>query len=115
MNILRPIGIILIIAFLAFSCKDKKVSEESSQPEQKKQEKIVDVKPDTLKTAKVEIEEEPKEVWPKMILVKKGEWIYQIARREYGDMRAWEKIYEANKDKISDPDLIYPDQELILP
>jgi nucleoid-associated protein YgaU len=33
----------------------------------------------------------------------------------YDDWRQWTRIYEANKDKISDPDLIYPDQVLDIP
>ncbi|MCS6873616.1 MAG: LysM peptidoglycan-binding domain-containing protein [Pyrinomonadaceae bacterium] len=28
---------------------------------------------------------------------------------------SWQKIFEANKDKISDPDKIYPGQELVIP
>jgi nucleoid-associated protein YgaU len=33
----------------------------------------------------------------------------------YDDWRQWTRIYEANKDKISDPDLIHPDQVLDIP
>lgn len=33
----------------------------------------------------------------------------------YSKSRDWPKIYEANKDKIRDPDLIYPNQELTIP
>lgn len=28
---------------------------------------------------------------------------------------SWQKIYEANRDKIDDPDKIYPGQELVIP
>ncbi|RMG02700.1 MAG: LysM peptidoglycan-binding domain-containing protein [Acidobacteria bacterium] len=28
---------------------------------------------------------------------------------------SWQKIFEANRDKISDPDKIYPGQELVIP
>lgn len=28
---------------------------------------------------------------------------------------SWQAIYEANRDKISDPDKIYPGQELVIP
>lgn len=33
----------------------------------------------------------------------------------YSNSRDWPKIYEANKDKIRDADLIYPNQELTIP
>ena len=33
----------------------------------------------------------------------------------YGDYRKWTLIYEANKDRIKDPDLIFPSQELVIP
>ena len=33
----------------------------------------------------------------------------------YGDADKWHAIYEANRDKIKDPDLIHPGQVLTLP
>jgi nucleoid-associated protein YgaU len=51
----------------------------------------------------------------KKILVKKGEWLYEIARKEYGNSQSWKKIYEANKKLIDNPDMIYPNQEFIIP
>ena len=33
----------------------------------------------------------------------------------YNDAREWPRIYEANKDKINDPDLIYPGQVFTIP
>lgn len=33
----------------------------------------------------------------------------------YSDAKQWPKIYEANKDKIKDPDLIFPKQEFVIP
>jgi nucleoid-associated protein YgaU len=33
----------------------------------------------------------------------------------YGSANAWRKIYEANKDKIKNPDLIYPGQVFTIP
>lgn len=52
---------------------------------------------------------------PKKVIVKDGEWLYDIARDHYGNFHDWQKIYDANKDKISDPDIIYPGMELVLP
>lgn len=33
----------------------------------------------------------------------------------YSDAKRWPEIYEANKDKIKDPDLIYINQEFVIP
>ncbi len=51
----------------------------------------------------------------KTYVVVKGDSLSKIAKREYGDASKWRKIHEANKDLISDPDLIYPGQELKIP
>ena len=48
-------------------------------------------------------------------VVVKGDSLSKIAKREYGDANKWQAIYDANKDLINDPDLIYPGQELKLP
>jgi nucleoid-associated protein YgaU len=44
-----------------------------------------------------------------------GDSLSKIAKREYGDANAWTRIYEANRDIIKDPDLIYPGQTLKIP
>lgn len=48
-------------------------------------------------------------------VVESGDSLSKIAKREYGDMNQWRRIYEANKDQISDPDLIHPGQKLRIP
>jgi nucleoid-associated protein YgaU len=54
---------------------------------------------------------------PMSHLVVEGEWLARISGywEIYDDWRHWTKIYEANKDKISDPDLILPGWELDIP
>ena len=47
--------------------------------------------------------------------VKKGDCLWNIAKAIYGNGALYTKIYEANKDKIINPDLIYPDQVLTIP
>ena len=47
--------------------------------------------------------------------VKSGDSLSAIAKKEYGDAGAWRRIFEANRDQISDPDLIHPGQELKIP
>jgi nucleoid-associated protein YgaU len=48
-------------------------------------------------------------------VVVSGDSLSKIAKREYGDAQKWTKIYEANRNLIKDPDLIYPGQELRIP
>lgn len=47
--------------------------------------------------------------------VKSGDSLSKIARGELGDASRWPEIFEANRDKISNPDLIHPGQVLNLP
>ena len=44
-----------------------------------------------------------------------GDTLSMIAKREYGDATKWKQIYEANKDTIKNPDLIYPGQTFKIP
>lgn len=52
---------------------------------------------------------------PKTYVVKEGDSLSKIAKRILGDADEWRKIYEANRDQIKDPDLIYPGQTLRIP
>ena len=44
-----------------------------------------------------------------------GDNLSKIAKKFYGDSKQWRKIFEANKDTIENPDLIYPGQVLKIP
>lgn len=48
-------------------------------------------------------------------VVVKGDSLSKIASGQYGDANKWPRIYEANRDLIKDPDLIYPGQQLRIP
>jgi nucleoid-associated protein YgaU len=48
-------------------------------------------------------------------VVKPGDSLSAIAKNVYGDWKHWKDIYEANKDKIKNPDLIQVGWELRLP
>ena len=43
-----------------------------------------------------------------------GEW-WGIASKSYGDGILYVRVYEANKDQIRNPDLIYPGQVFTVP
>ena len=47
--------------------------------------------------------------------VKSGDSLSKIAKHFYGDANKWHRIYEANRDKIKNPDLIHPGQEFTIP
>jgi nucleoid-associated protein YgaU len=49
------------------------------------------------------------------VTVKEGDSLSKIAKRELGDANKWHAIFDANKDKIKNPDLIHPGQVLTLP
>lgn len=47
--------------------------------------------------------------------VKSGDTLWAISERFYGDGNQWNRIYEANRETIKDPDLIQPGWELNIP
>jgi nucleoid-associated protein YgaU len=47
--------------------------------------------------------------------VEPGDSLSKIAKREYGDAGKWQRIYAANRNIISNPDLIQPGQVLTIP
>ena len=49
------------------------------------------------------------------VTVQPGFTLWGIAKRQFGDGILYVQVYEANKDKIKDPDLIYPGQVFTLP
>jgi nucleoid-associated protein YgaU len=51
----------------------------------------------------------------KTYTVKAGDTLSKIARAELGDANAYTKIFEANRDQLSDPDKIKPGQVLKIP
>lgn len=47
--------------------------------------------------------------------VKSGDTLSAIAKNEYGDASQWQRIYDANRDQLDNPDLIHPGQKLNIP
>jgi len=47
--------------------------------------------------------------------VVKGDTLSKIAREFYGSANRWHEIFDANRDQISNPDLIKPGQVLKIP
>jgi nucleoid-associated protein YgaU len=51
----------------------------------------------------------------KSYTVKAGDTLSKIAKEHLGDANAYNKIFEANRDQLSDPDKIKPGQVLRIP
>ncbi|MEM7486262.1 MAG: LysM peptidoglycan-binding domain-containing protein [Bacteroidota bacterium] len=47
--------------------------------------------------------------------VKSGESLSKIAKHYYGDAMKYNKIFDANTNILSNPDVIHPDQVLVIP
>jgi len=47
--------------------------------------------------------------------VASGETLGKIAKQYYGDAMKYKEIFAANSDILKNPDMIHPDQELIIP
>ncbi|GGE97580.1 LysM peptidoglycan-binding domain-containing protein [Stappia taiwanensis] len=49
------------------------------------------------------------------IIIRSGDNLWTISQRRYGEGLRYTTIYQANKDQIRDPDLIYPGQVFMMP
>jgi nucleoid-associated protein YgaU len=52
---------------------------------------------------------------PKVTAVKRGDTLWDIARRHYGDATRYPEIVDANKPQIKNPNLIFPNQQFEIP
>ena len=51
----------------------------------------------------------------RMYVVAGGDSLSKIAKKFYGDANAWKRIFDANRDRIKNPDLIQPGWKLRIP
>lgn len=51
----------------------------------------------------------------RMYVVAGGDSLSKIAKKFYGDSNDWKRIFEANRDRIKNPDLIQPGWKLRIP
>lgn len=59
--------------------------------------------------------QEPAELKQRTYTVKKGDSLWNIARKYYGNGSQYTKILNANKPKIKNKNLIYPGQTFVIP
>ena len=51
----------------------------------------------------------------RVYVVQKGDSLSKIAKQFYGDTSEWRRIFDANRDRIKDPDMIQPGWSLKIP
>ncbi len=56
---------------------------------------------------------EPAQV--KNYTVAKGDCLWSIAKKQLGNGNRWQEIHNLNRDKITNPNVIYPGQVLTMP
>jgi nucleoid-associated protein YgaU len=52
---------------------------------------------------------------PTYYTIQSGDTLSKIAEEHYGDANAYDRIFEANREVIEDPDKIYPGQQIRIP
>ena len=52
---------------------------------------------------------------PQALIVQPGNTLWGMSAQQFGDGRRYMRIFDANRDQIRDPDLIFPGQVFILP
>ncbi len=57
----------------------------------------------------------PQVVQTKKVIIRRGDNLWEIARRVYGAGIRYSTIYDSNTDQIRNPNLIYPGQVFELP
>ncbi len=51
----------------------------------------------------------------KVHIVEAGENLHLLSAEYYNNARLWYRIYNANRDRIEDPNIIHPGQKLLIP
>lgn len=121
---------LFLIVGLTFGCAQKSEQpdpsqqkqtqeEKDKQEQQKDEEKTMESKKEksTPSPTPMEKYQQKYSKLPTKHKVEKGECLWWIAEDEqiYNDPFMWPLIYKANKNKIDDPDLIYPQQNFSIP
>ncbi len=71
--------------------------------------------PEALAAAEAAAAAVPPALPVRQLTVQAGDTLWAISRERYGDGMLFVRVFEANRDAIRDPDLIYPGQVFTLP
>lgn len=120
--VLILLAVFALFAFFKYFYKgnvaDNVISEKKEEPALPVQEQISEAEKEKTDIASEADKTEPVPVKPlaeNEYLVKEKDTLILISEALYGDYKKWEDIYKLNKDKISNPTLLYPGQVLLLP
>ena len=100
----------LVLACAALGCK-RKAQKEALEPIG--QETVSPLPP--LEEGPLGPEGEPAPPAARSHVVERGDSLYSLARKYYNDQSQWRRIFEANRDKITDPNDLKVGQTLIIP
>lgn len=100
----RPISIEFQVSYKEYANKTAKVSKKKT---------VQKVKASSAKGSATKAE--PKVKCSETYTVKDGDCLWKIAKKYYGKGAEYTRIYNANKDKIKNPNLIYTGQVLVIP
>ncbi len=64
---------------------------------------------------RVDVNIAPEQPQKQYYTVAKGDTLSKISKNFYGDVKLYNKIFEANRPMLKNPDLIYPGQMLVIP
>lgn len=97
---------------LAYNKRQVTLNQQNEQNEQNEQKEVTDLekKEQEIQDTQTTSDDNIKTIHT----VKPKEYLWKISgyKHIYNDPRKWKKIYEANKDQIKNPNLIYPKQKL---
>ena len=118
----------LVLMMASLGCGSKKVTstptpeqepqQEAQQPQEPEPQVEKEVsEPEPAEPTPMELYADEYAALPNQHTVQKGECLWWIAeyKQVYNDPFMWPLIYKANRGKIQDPDLIYPNQVFSIP
>jgi nucleoid-associated protein YgaU len=115
--IAREAGVLGMTDALDVKVEGDKVVIKGTAPSQEAKEKLILAAGNVEGIAKVEEEIATADSGSESTYhtVEKGDTLWAIAQKAYGDGSKYNAIFEANKPMLSDPDKIYPGQLLRIP
>ena len=108
---------ISLLALQGGTAKTVKPEEGSSEPERDEPVQVETSQQTDSEVAEATTESEEEKVirTGSSVIIRRGDNLWRVARRNYGAGIRYTTIFEANRDQVRNPDLIYPGQVLKVP